>query len=98
MRLRLDPIPDEIITKYNLRDIVNKQGWVYVEIQKGMYGLPQAGILANKLLKKRLNAKGYYQRQHTPGLWRQVQRDIMFCLNVNNFLALKPPPSNTSCT
>ncbi len=25
-----------------------------MEILKGMYGLPQAGILANKLLKKRL--------------------------------------------
>jgi hypothetical protein len=85
MRLRLEPIPDKIITKYNLRDIVNKQGWVYVEIQMGMYGLPQAGILANKILEKYLNAKGYYHCQHTPGLWRHVWRDIMFCLIIDTF-------------
>jgi hypothetical protein len=68
MRLRLDLIPDEIKAKYNLRNLVDDQGWVYIEIRMGMYGLPQAGILANKLLKKRLNVKGYYQCQHTPGL------------------------------
>jgi hypothetical protein len=51
----------------------------------GMYGLPQAGILANKLLKKCLNAKGYYQCQQTPGLWRHIQHDIMCCLVVNDF-------------
>jgi hypothetical protein len=52
MRLRLDILPQEIIDKYNLTEIVNANGWVYVEICKGMYSLPQAGILANKLLKK----------------------------------------------
>jgi hypothetical protein len=85
MRLRLELIPDKIITKYNLCDIVDEQGWVYVEIQMGMYGLPQAGILANKLLQKCLNPKGYYQCQHTPGLWQHVWCDIMFCLVVDNF-------------
>jgi hypothetical protein len=35
---------------YNLRDIVNPDGWVYIEIRKGMYSFPQASILANKLL------------------------------------------------
>ena len=70
--LRLELIPNKIINKYNLRDLVNDQGWVYVEIWMGMYGLPQAIILANKLLKKCLNAKGNYQCQHTPGLWRRL--------------------------
>jgi hypothetical protein len=50
-----------------------------------MYGLPQAGILANKLLEQRLNARGYYHCQHTPGLWRHVWRDIIFCLIVDDF-------------
>ncbi len=85
MRLRLELIPDEIICQYNLRELVDEQGWVYVEIQMGMYCLFQAGILANKLLKQRLNAKGYYHCQHTPGLWRHVWRDISFCLVVDNF-------------
>ncbi|RPI66945.1 MAG: hypothetical protein EHM43_10390, partial [Ignavibacteriae bacterium] len=85
MRLRLDLIPKEIQDKYDLRNLVDGHGWVYIEIRMGMYGLPQAGILANKLLEKRLNVKGYYQCQHTPGLWRHVWRDIMFCLVVDDF-------------
>jgi hypothetical protein len=67
MQHQLELIPDKIIRQYNLRDLVNEQGWVYVEIQMGMYGLPQAGILANKLLEQQLNTKGYYHCQHTPG-------------------------------
>jgi hypothetical protein len=85
MQLQLDLIPDEIINKNKLRDIVDNQGWVYVEICMGMYGLPQGGILATKLLKKRLNAKGYYQCQHTPGLWQHVWCNIIFCLVVDDF-------------
>jgi len=85
MRLRLDIIPEEIIEKYKLRDLVDKEGWVYIEIQKGMYGLPQAGIIANQLLEKQLSTKGYYQCQHTPGLWRHVWQSIVFCLVVDDF-------------
>jgi hypothetical protein len=50
-----------------------------------MYGLPQAGILTNKLLEQQLNAKGYYHCQHTLGLWPHVWHDISFCLVVDNF-------------
>ena len=85
MRLRLDVIPEEIIVAYNLRDIVTPDGWVYIAIHKGMYGLPQAGILANQLLERRLAVKGYYQCQHTPGLWRHVWQSITFCLVVDDF-------------
>jgi hypothetical protein len=51
MQLALDTLPEEIILQYNLRDIAHN-GYVYLEIRKGMYGLPQAGILANQLLVK----------------------------------------------
>jgi hypothetical protein len=85
MCLCLDLIPDEIVQCYNLHEPVDDQGWVYVKIQMGMYGLPQARILANKLLEQCLNAKGYYHCQHTPGLWRHIWRDIIFCLVVDNF-------------
>ena len=42
-------------------------------------------ILANKLLKKHLAIRGYYQGQHTPRLWHHMWRDITFCLVVNDF-------------
>jgi hypothetical protein len=58
MRLKLDIIPDKIIDHYTLRDLVDKDRWVYIEICKGMYGLPQSGILANQLLEKHLAKKG----------------------------------------
>ena len=50
-----------------------------------MYGLPQAGILANKLLKKRLVKFGYFELPHTPGLWKHVSRPIAFTLVVDDF-------------
>ncbi len=85
MCLWLDILPQEIMNKFGLTDIVHANGWVYVKIQKGMYGLLQAGILANKLLKKRLTVRGYYQCQHMPGLWHHMWCDITFCLVVDNF-------------
>jgi hypothetical protein len=85
MRLHPNIIPEKIIVHSNLCDIVTPDGWVYIEIQKGVYGLPQAGILANQLLEKHLATKRYYQCQHTPGLWRHVWQNITFCLVVDDF-------------
>ncbi len=42
---------------------------MYIEIRKGMYGLPQVGILAQQLLERRLNAHGYSLNKAVPGLW-----------------------------
>jgi hypothetical protein len=84
MRMKLDILPEEIIEKYNLRAIAHN-GWVYFKIKRGMYGLPEAGILANKLLKKRLLKSGYYECQYTPGLYKHVWRPIMFSLIVDDF-------------
>lgn len=85
LRLHIDDIPDEIIIQYKLRDIVDDKGHVYVKATKGMYGLPQAGLLANELLEKRLNAAGYYQSKLVPGLWSHEWRPIQFTLVVDDF-------------
>ena len=50
-----------------------------------MYGLLQAGILANKLLRKRQKPHGYYKVKHTPGLWKHVSRPTQFTLVVDDF-------------
>ncbi len=84
MRMPLDLFPDNIVNHYGLRQKA-KNGFVYMEIQKRMYGLPQAGILANKLLKKRLARHGYFEQPHTPGLWKHVSRPVWFNLCVNDF-------------
>jgi len=50
-----------------------------------MYGLPQAGILANKQLHEKLEPVGYYEVTHTPRLWRHVTRPVQFSLVVDDF-------------
>jgi hypothetical protein len=64
---------------------VDKNGLVLARVDKGMYGLPQAGMLANKLLKERLAKHGYFETTHTPGLWTHTTRPIIFVLVVDDF-------------
>jgi hypothetical protein len=84
MKMLLSRFPEEIIQKYKLNDLA-VDGWVYIEIRKGMYGLKQAGLLANQLLQTRLALFGYYPARHTPGLWLHHTRPISFTLLVDDF-------------
>jgi hypothetical protein len=84
MRIPIKLIPHEIIDQYNLLPLVS-DGHVYIEVQKGMYGLTQAGILASQLLERRLAIHGYHQTKFTPGLWRHVTSPIQFTLVVDDF-------------
>jgi hypothetical protein len=84
MKMLLSRFPEEIIQKYNLKDLA-VDGWVYIEIRKCMYGLKQAGLLANQLLQTRLAPFGYYPARHTQGLWLHKARPISFTLVVDDF-------------
>ena len=46
MRIKLADMPDDVIAHYKLQDVATPDGYVYCEIRKGMYGLLQAGIIA----------------------------------------------------
>jgi hypothetical protein len=85
VKLKLTDIPEEIIVEYKLRDLATADGHVYIEITKGMYGLPQAGLLANEQLEVRLNKHGYTQSKLVPGLWKHSTRQIQFTLVVDDF-------------
>ena len=67
IKVKLDIIPKKIVEQYNLNEIAT-DGWIHIEIRKGMYGLPQVGILANNTLKKHLAKYGYHTHKITPGL------------------------------
>ncbi len=67
MRLKLSDMPKDVIAHYKLLDIATPDGYVYCEIRQGMYGLPQAGIITQELLAKRLKEHGYFQSKTTPG-------------------------------
>jgi hypothetical protein len=62
MRLPIHIIPPEIVDQYKLLPLV-QDGWVYVDIRKGMYGLPQAGIIANQRLQT-------WSHRRWPNLWQ----------------------------
>eukprot|EP00804_Cyclotella_cryptica_P009775 CCRYP_013229-RA/>CCRYP_013229-RA protein AED:0.29 eAED:0.29 QI:0/0/0/1/0/0/2/0/456 len=83
LQVKLHDIPDEIIHEYNLTSLANPDGSILMQL--GMYGLPQAGLLANKLLEKCLNPHGYFQSKLVPGLWCHKQRPIQFSLVVDDF-------------
>jgi hypothetical protein len=84
MKMLLSRFPDEIIQKYNLNALA-VYGWVYIEIRKGMYGLKQAGLLANQLLQTRMSPFGYFPSRHTLGIWIHKTRPISFTLAVDDF-------------
>lgn len=79
LRIKLNDMPEEIINECNLRE-KESNGWICIEIRKGAYGLPHAGVLAHKDLKKQLNDADYYEAITTLGLWRHKWRPIMFTL------------------
>jgi hypothetical protein len=85
MKMLLSHFPEEIIQKYNLNALAIN-GWVYIEIRKGMYGLKQSGLLAKQLLQTRLASFGYYPARHTHGLWLHKTRQISFTLVVDDFV------------
>ena len=83
MKIPVRLIPDEIKVKYKVSEFEHA-GCIYVKINKGMYGLAQAGLLANELLDKRLANNGFSQTPHTPGLWKHHTKPIQFALVVEN--------------
>ena len=84
MKIKYDTIPPANINKYNLDKLVHNDH-VYIEIRKGMYGLKQAGVLANLHLESLLKKDGYIKTKHTPGLWKHINRPIAFTLCVDDF-------------
>jgi hypothetical protein len=85
MRLKLLDMLEDVIEHYKLHNIATPDGYVYCEIRQGMCGLPQAGIIAQELLAKRLKEHGYSQSKITPGLWKHKWQPIIFSLVINDF-------------
>ena len=54
-------------------------------MRQAVWGLHQAGILANKKLKQILAPFGYHKCKNTPGLWYHNKRNITFTLVGVNF-------------
>jgi hypothetical protein len=83
--MKLSNIPEKIINEYKLQNKTTPSSSIYIVANCNMYSLPQSGLIANKLLEKRLNEHGYWQSKLVPGLWRHDTRPILFTLVVDNF-------------
>jgi hypothetical protein len=77
-------IPDYVMDLYKLHNLT-VNGFVYAEVRCGMYGLPQAAIIANKQLQKWLAPHGYHPVPVTPGLWKHNTCNLAFTLVVDDF-------------
>ena len=84
LRIPISAIPEEIIELYNLKELEHN-GYLYVEISKGMYGLPQAGRVANDALIPRLKAEGYTQSKYVPGFFTHANNTVQCCPTVEDF-------------
>ncbi len=67
MKIPLALFPLWTIEQYNLNKMA-LDGWVYIKMQRAVWGLSQAGILANKRLCRKLVPFGYYECINTLGL------------------------------
>ena len=85
MRLKLSNLHWSVVQKYNLKAKATRGGYVHMEIQRGVYGLPQVGLITQQLLEKRLNNQEYQQSKITLGLWTHDWRPICFSIYVNDF-------------
>ncbi len=84
MKMPLDLFPNWTAKQYDLKQHA-LNSYIYLEMQQTVWGLPQAGIPANKILRQRLLPHGYYECNNTPGLWKHTTRPFSFTLLVDNF-------------
>jgi hypothetical protein len=77
-------IPASVQLKY-AQAIVWQGNKAMVRIKKGIYGLPQAGRLAQEKLINLLSRHGYIQAPNTPCLFRHTDHDVTFTLVVDDF-------------
>ena len=64
-KVRAKYIPEETIRKHRLKQYVEDDGWLHFEIGKGMYGISEAGRLANDLLIARLKNRIHQSDTYT---------------------------------
>ena len=83
MRVPLKYIPEATMTKYKLHDLVCNDA-VIMRLDKGIYGLKQAGRLAQQRLIKHLETHGYTETS-TPCIFHHATNSVSFALVVDDF-------------
>jgi hypothetical protein len=84
MRMPLTLFCDWIQIQYSMKELAYN-GYIHLELRRAVWGLLQAGILANKRLRQKLAPFGYFEHMNMPGLWYHELHPISFTLMVDNF-------------
>ena len=83
-KISLSLISQNVIDKYNLIDYqINKL--LYVRVDKGMYGLFQAGINVHTAIKEHIRPLVYEPTPITSVMWHHNKNLITFTLVVGDF-------------
>ena len=82
--LSLKLLLEEIIAQYGIRGVKHNE-CIYADMSKGIFCLPQAGIISNDCLTKNLETHGYHQCRHRAVLWKHKWRPVIFSLVVDGF-------------
>ena len=99
MKVKYKHLPEDIMSRYNLGDKVTEMDTnTYIRIEKSMYGLKNAVILAYGNLKKKLEPHGYTPIVGTTGMWGHKTRQTKFCVCVDDFGIKYPTHMKTRCT
>ena len=89
MRLPVKLIPPEHGAHFHVAHLAESDAVIW-EVVKGIYGLPQAGMLAQKAIIRLLEQHDYVQCRNTPCLFMHQTHNIQFVLWVDDFLVKYP--------
>ena len=81
MRIHSKYFPPETKALY----MIDSDGYVYVEINKGKNEFKQASVIAYQPLVKHLDGHGYYPVPFTTGIWSHQNLKTMLCICVDDF-------------
>jgi hypothetical protein len=74
MRVPPSAIPRKVWDDPRYTIHIKPDGYVYLKICRGMYGLKEAAIIAFNQLVQKLAPYGYSPMPFTPGLWRHLTK------------------------
>ena len=85
MRINSKYFQPDIRARSQIDGIIAADGYVYIKIFKGMYGIKQAVIIAYNQLISHMEPHGYYPVPFTTALWLHKTRRTKCFVCVDNF-------------
>ena len=79
MRIHLKCLPPDIRDRYDIEGLIAADGYLYIKIIKGMYGLKQAAIMAYNQLILYTGPHGCYTVPFKIIIWAHKTRKTKFC-------------------